>query len=60
ELVAHLRNELDNPFIQLKILLNTTNVQTRPYKPDEIYQHMLAKNPIVADLKQKFGLSLEY
>jgi len=60
ELVAFLRDELNNGFIRLKVTVNAAVNQARPYKPDEIYQHFIAKNPAVSDLKQKFGLTLEY
>lgn len=60
DLVTFLRDELNNGFIRLKVTVNAAVSQVRPYKPDEIYQHFVARNPAVSDLKQKFGLTLEY
>ncbi|HPE33531.1 MAG TPA: DNA polymerase III subunit gamma/tau [Bacteroidales bacterium] len=60
ELISYLRDELSNNFIRLKVLLNAAAAQSKPYTPEEIYQHFVEKNPVVATLKQKLDLTTEY
>lgn len=60
DLITFLREELNNNFVRIKVNVNATAVQVRPYKPEEVYQHFVEKNPVVGELKQKFGLTLEY
>lgn len=60
DLITFLREELNNSFVRIKVTVNATATQVKPYKPEEIYRHLTEKNPAVADLKQKFGLTLEY
>ncbi|MBE0637368.1 MAG: DNA polymerase III subunit gamma/tau [Bacteroidales bacterium] len=60
DLITFLREELNNNFVRIKVNVNAIAVQVRPYKPEEVYQHFVEKNPVVGELKQKFGLTLEY
>lgn len=60
EVLAHLRQQLNNQFIRLKVEVNTDITVAKPYIPEEVFQHMVKKNPAVGALKQKFGLTLDY
>ncbi len=60
DLLLYLRQQLNNEFIRLKVIVNADSTQVKPYRPDEIFQHMTKKNPAVASLKEKFGLSVDY
>ena len=58
ELLSHLRREL-NGQLQLEICINETLQQNRLYLPEDKYEHMLKKNPVLAKFKQKFNLDFE-
>ncbi len=60
EVLTHLRQKLNNQFIRLKVEVNTDITVSKPYIPEEVFQHMVKKNPAVGSLKQKFGLTLDY
>jgi DNA polymerase III subunit gamma/tau len=60
DLLLYLRQQLDNDFVRLKVIVNADSAQVKPYRPEEILQHMAGKNSAVASLKEKFGLSVDY
>jgi DNA polymerase III subunit gamma/tau len=60
EILTYLRQRLNNSFLRLKVVVNAEAVEIKPYRPEEIFQHMAKKNPAVVGLKEKFGLSLDY
>lgn len=60
ELATFLREELNNSFVRIKVNVNAAPTQIKPYKPEEVFQRLIEKNPAVGELKQKFGLTLEY
>lgn len=58
-LLAFIRTELNNRFIRLRTVVNAEAVQSKPYGAEEVYHHLVEKNPAIKDLKQKFGLDLQ-
>lgn len=60
DILGHLRQRLNNSFLRVKVVVNAEAVEVKPYRPEEVFQHMAKKNPAVVNLKEKFGLSLEY
>ena len=61
QLTTFLRKELFNNSITLKIVLeeNDNNSKKMIYTPEEKYQYLLRKNPLLEKLKQLFNLELE-
>jgi DNA polymerase-3 subunit gamma/tau len=62
DLLEFLRKELNNQSISL-ITTVTKAARTEaeiPYTAEEKYNHMLAKNPALGEMKSKLGLDIEY
>ena len=56
DIVAILREKLNNRFIRLKVNVDPDIVDIKPYSPPDIFRHMAEKNPALITLKEKFGL----
>ena len=56
DIVALLREKLNNRFIRLKVNVNPDIEDAKPYTPPDIFRHMAEKNPALINLKEKFGL----
>jgi DNA polymerase-3 subunit gamma/tau len=60
ELLDFLRRKLSNSLIMLEISVMDKPIERKPYSQSEKLQHMIEKYPIVADLKKKLGLDMDY
>jgi hypothetical protein len=60
DLVQYLRNKLQNDMIQLEVKLQKENNKKMLYTNQEKFNHMVEKNPLVADLQNKLGLDPDY
>ena len=60
ELLAYLKNELQNSNIDLKIIITDIEAENNKlYTSEDKYNHMLSKNDNLGKLKQEFNLDLE-
>ena len=60
DLLEFLRRNLGNSLIMLETSVVDKPVERKPYSQTEKLQHMIEKYPIVADLKKKLGLDMDY
>ncbi|MEI7595228.1 MAG: DNA polymerase III subunit gamma/tau [Bacteroidota bacterium] len=60
DLVNFLREKLNNYQIMVQLVLNVSTVEAKPYSPKDKFIHLLNKNPLLNDMKNAFGLELEY
>ncbi len=58
DLLGHLRKQLDNHFITLKIKVNEEATQRFAFTPEEKYQKLREKNPAIDTLRKEFDLDL--
>ncbi|MFS4456896.1 DNA polymerase III subunit gamma/tau [Maribacter sp. 2304DJ31-5] len=58
ELMTYLRNNLNNHFIQLKIKVNEESAKKFAFTPEEKYQKLREKNPVIDLLRKEFDLDL--
>lgn len=58
--VDDIRRLLQNTSILLDIQLSTLQVQTKAYKPVDVFKAMSEKNPALLELKKRFDLDIEY
>ncbi|WP_363317957.1 hypothetical protein [uncultured Maribacter sp.] len=58
ELMEHLKKELNNYFIELKITVNETTETKFAFTPEEKYEKLRQKNPIVDLLRQEFDMDI--
>ena len=60
ELLAYLKNELQNSNIDLKLIITEVEAENNKlYTIEDKYNHMLSKNENLGKLKQEFNLDLE-
>jgi hypothetical protein len=60
EFVDQLRLQLQNTTVSLEIRLAETEIQTRAYKPHDIFREMSERNPALLELKKRFDLEIDY
>ena len=58
ELMEYLRAKLNNHFIQLDISVNETTAKKFAFTPEEKYQKLREKNPVIDLLRTEFDLDL--
>lgn len=58
ELMEFLRSRLNNHFIQLEIAVNEESAKKFAFTPEEKYQKLREKNPVIDLLRQEFDLDL--
>ncbi|WKD86772.1 DNA polymerase III subunit tau [Polaribacter huanghezhanensis] len=58
KLIKHLRSTLNNYGIELLIIVNETVTKKFAYTPQEKYEKLLEKNPVMAKLKDVFKLDV--
>ncbi|WP_419212131.1 DNA polymerase III subunit gamma/tau [Maribacter sp. X9] len=58
ELIEYLRSKLNNHFIQLEITVNEESAKKFAFTPEEKYQKLRDKNPVIDLLRQEFDLDL--
>jgi DNA polymerase-3 subunit gamma/tau len=59
-LVPYLRKELNNYSVALIVNINEEVIKTKAYTPQDRYAKLVQKNPLLALLKQKLDLDLEF
>jgi DNA polymerase-3 subunit gamma/tau len=60
ELLDYLRKNLSNSLIMLETSVMDKPTDRKPYSQSEKLQHMIEKYPLVADLKKRLGLDMDY
>jgi len=60
ELLDFLRKSLSNNLIMIETLVIDTPGDRKPYSQSEKLQHLIDKFPVVADLKKRLGLDMDY
>lgn len=58
DLMEYLRQKLNNHFIALKITVNEQTAKKYAFTPEEKYQKLREKNPVIDLLKKEFDLDL--
>ena len=58
ELMEHLKKELNNYFIELKITVNETTETKFAFTAEEKYEKLRQKNPVIDLLRQEFDMDL--
>ncbi|APQ16293.1 DNA polymerase III subunit gamma/tau [Maribacter hydrothermalis] len=58
ELMEYLRAKLNNHFVHLEITVNETTVTKFAFTPEEKYEKLREKNPVIDLLRQEFDLFL--
>lgn len=56
KIVDILRRKLDNKLLQLRIKEENNPQTKKPYTTKEKYEHMVKKNPVLKDLRDRLGL----
>lgn len=60
DLLVHLRTLLRKASLQLKIVVDRTKSERKPYTGEEKYQRLVEKNPALNKLRQRFGLEIDF
>lgn len=60
ELLDYLRKSLSNSLIMLELSVMDKPVDRKPYSQSEKLNHMIERYPIVAELKKRLGLDMDY
>ena len=58
ELMEYLRAKLNNHFVHLDITVNETTAKKFAFTPEEKYEKLREKNPVIDLLRQEFDLDL--
>ncbi len=58
DLMEYLKLKLDNHFIQLKITVNEATAKKFAFTPEEKYEKLREKNPVIDLLRQEFDLDI--
>ena len=58
ELMEYLRAKLNNHFVHLEITVNETTVTKFAFTPEEKYEKLREKNPVIDLLRTEFDLYL--
>lgn len=58
ELMEHLKKELNNHFLTLEITVNEEAIKKFAFTPEEKYNKLREKNPVIDLLRQEFDLGL--
>jgi len=60
DFLDELRKKMQSNLITLQIEITKTEVQTKAYKPADIFKSMIEKNPSLLELKKRFDLEIDY
>ena len=60
DLLAHLRSTLHNSALQVKIIVDETKTEHKPYTGEEKFQRLSEKNPALNKLRQQFNLEIDF
>ncbi len=55
-----LENALQNNSITLNVEISIQAIQSKAYKPADIFKAMVEKNPALLELKKRFDLEIDY
>jgi len=58
--IDSIRKELENSAVGLEIKISLHEIQTKAYKPLDVYKVMAEKNPALSELKKRFDLEIDY
>jgi len=58
--IDEIRKALQNSSIGIEIRLSENEAQPKAYKPADIFKVMSEKNPVLLDMKKRFGLEIDY
>jgi DNA polymerase-3 subunit gamma/tau len=58
--IDDIRRQLQNSSIGLDIQTSKSEIQTRAYRPVDVFKAMSEKNPAILELKKRFDLDIEY
>lgn len=58
--IDSIRKDLQNTSIGLEINISVHEIQTKAYKPVDVYKAMVEKNPALSELKKRFDLEIDY
>jgi DNA polymerase-3 subunit gamma/tau len=60
EFLDEIRKKLQNNTIGLQVDISKQEVQSKAYKPADIFKAMIDKNPSLLELKKRFDLEIDY
>jgi DNA polymerase-3 subunit gamma/tau len=60
DLVSYLRNRLSNNTIKVESVMQEADVKRMAYTNKEKFDLLVEKNPILAELKERFGLDPDF
>ncbi len=60
DFLDELRKNLKTNLIGLEIAITKNEIQTKAYKPADIFKSMIEKNPLLLELKKRFDLEIDY
>lgn len=60
KILQHLRQELNNDLISLETVICESQEEVRLYTPDDKYQEMVKKNPVLQSLKRRLELEIDF
>jgi DNA polymerase III subunit gamma/tau len=60
DFLDEIRKKLKNNNINLQLNISEQAVQTKAYKPADIFREMTEKNPALLELKKRFDLEIDY
>lgn len=60
EFLDDIRKQLSNNLVTLSIEISSLEVQSKAYKPSDIFKTMVEKNPALLELKKRFDLEIDY
>ena len=59
-LLDDIRKDLQNNSIGIEIEVSINEMQTKAFKPHDIYNIMIEKNPVLHELKKRFDCEIDY
>jgi hypothetical protein len=60
ELLIFLRGKLENDLITISSTMRAADEKKRPYTPKEKFEHMIEKQPLLQELKDRLGLDPDF
>lgn len=60
QFIDNMRLDLQNGALTVEIEISEEEIQTRAYKPNDIFKAMTEKNPALLEMKKRFDLEIDY
>ncbi len=60
DLMIYLKSEMNASLLQLKIIIDKSAVERKPYTGEEKYQRLAEKNPALVKLREAFNLEIDF